>query len=169
MPWLPCAWFAPICPKPLQPLADILVRGEMTLASLQAGLAFSNASLGAVHAMAHSLGGLLDLPHGECNALLLDHVVNYNFATASDRYQKIGEAMGLATANVPAQEIKKAVLARIRHLKQEVGITKTLGQQGTSLADIPTLAQKALKDPCMVTNPRVPTQRDIEVIYEEAL
>lgn len=57
---------------------DAEARGGMMLASLEAGLAFSNASLGAVHAMAHSLGGYLDLPHGECNVLLLDHVVAFN-------------------------------------------------------------------------------------------
>ncbi len=66
-------------PQVLAAPTDLELRGKMTLASLQAGLAFSNASLGAVHAMAHSLGGLLDLPHGECNALLLDHVVNFNY------------------------------------------------------------------------------------------
>jgi len=156
-------------PKVLANPTDIELRGQMTMASLQAGLAFSNASLGAVHAMAHSLGGLLDLPHGECNALLLDHVVNYNFPSASDRYMKIGKAMGLNIRHMSTHETKKAILTQISTLRQQVGIKKTLGQQGASLADIPTLARKALKDPCMVTNPRIPNQRDIEVIYEEAL
>ena len=148
---------------------DLELREKMTLASLQAGLAFSNASLGAVHAMAHSLGGLLDLPHGECNALLLDHVVNYNFPDAAERYGKIGEAMGLKIRHPATRDTTKAIIERIQRLKRDVGITKTLGQQGATLADIPTLARKALKDPCMVTNPRTPSQRDIEVIYEEAL
>jgi alcohol dehydrogenase class IV len=52
---------------------------NMLQASLQAGLAFSNASLGAVHALAHSLGGLLDLPHGQCNSILLEHVIALNY------------------------------------------------------------------------------------------
>jgi alcohol dehydrogenase class IV len=132
-------------------------------------LAFSNASLGAVHAMAHSLGGLLNLPHGECNALLLEHVVNYNYPDATDRYMKIGEAMGMDIRHLTTKEAQKAIFLKINNLKHAVGITKTLGQQGATLADIPTLAQKALKDPCMVTNPRIANQRDIEVIYEEAL
>ncbi|MBU1564687.1 MAG: iron-containing alcohol dehydrogenase [Proteobacteria bacterium] len=156
-------------PKVLAAPTDLDLRGKMTLASLQAGLAFSNASLGAVHAMAHSLGGLLDLPHGECNALLLDHVINYNFPDAAERYLKIGEAMGLDVRHLSINEAKNAIIYKIRQLKQKVGIKKTLGQQGASLTDIPHLARKALKDPCMVTNPRVPNQRDIEVIYEEAL
>ena len=54
------------------------LREKIMLGSMKAGLAFSNAILGAVHAMAHSLGGYLDLPHGECNAMLLEHVINYN-------------------------------------------------------------------------------------------
>ncbi|MFH0780355.1 MAG: alcohol dehydrogenase-like regulatory protein ErcA [Pseudomonadota bacterium] len=156
-------------PKVLIKPTDLELREKMTLASLQAGLAFSNASLGAVHAMAHSLGGLLDLPHGECNALLLDHVVNYNFPNAVERYGKIGEAMGLEIRHLSVRDTVKSITNKIRHLKRDVGITKTLGQQGATLADIPTLARKALKDPCMVTNPRTPNQRDIEVIYEKAL
>ncbi len=148
---------------------DLELRNNMTLASLQAGLAFSNASLGAVHAMAHSLGGLLDLPHGECNALLLQHVVNYNFPEAAGRYVKIGGAMGLSLEGLPAGAARKAIVAHIDELKRKVGITKTLAQQGATTADIPALAEKALRDPCMVTNPRNPTRRDIEVIYEEAL
>jgi alcohol dehydrogenase class IV len=148
---------------------DIVLRSNLTLASLQAGLAFSNASLGAVHAMAHSLGGLLDLAHGECNAILLDHVIGYNFPEAVERYGKIGEAMGIDIRGKQPVEIKQAVLAAIRQLRKQVGIHRTLGERGATLADIPLLASKALKDPCMVTNPRVPNQRDIEVIYEEAL
>jgi alcohol dehydrogenase len=156
-------------PKVLATPDDVALRNDMTLASLQAGLAFSNASLGAVHAMSHSLGGLLDLPHGECNALLLQHVVNYNFSEASLRYLKIGEAMGLHLQGLSAKEAQRAIFATIDELKKQVGITNTLGQQGARLADIPALAEKALRDPCMVTNPRSPTRRDIEVVYEEAL
>jgi len=62
-------------------------RTNMMLGSLEAGLAFSNASLGAVHAMSHSLGGLLDLPHGLCNAMLLDGVVDFNDGRAEQRYR----------------------------------------------------------------------------------
>ena len=157
-------------PKVLDAPDDIVLRNDMTLASLQAGLAFSNASLGAVHAMAHSLGGLLDLPHGECNAILLDHVIGYNFPEAVERYSKIGQAMGLVDLRGKnTAEIKQAVLAEVGRLKKQVGIHKTLGERGATLSDIPLLARKALNDPCMVTNPKVPNQRDIEVIYEEAL
>jgi alcohol dehydrogenase class IV len=148
---------------------NIELRNNVMLGSLQAGLAFSNASLGAVHAMAHSLGGFLDLPHGECNAILLEHVIAFNFPAENDRYMHMGKALNLDLKGMKPQEIKKSIVAEIDRLKRSVGIQKSLGELGIKRTDIPTLAQKALKDPCMVTNPRVPTQRDIEVIYEEAL
>ncbi len=155
--------------KTLAAPADLELRGKLMLASLQAGLAFSNASLGAVHAMAHSLGGYLDLPHGECNAILLNHVMAYNYPEAGERYREIGRALGLPVAHLSPKEIKSAILEEIVRLKHSAGITKTLRQRGATSADVPQLARKAIKDPCMVTNPRVPVLRDIEVIYEEAL
>jgi len=148
---------------------NINLRNKVMMGSLQAGLAFSNASLGAVHAMAHSLGGLHDLQHGECNAILLEHVIAYNFRVAADRYIKIGEALNLDLKNCRTEDAKDMVVSEIRRLKRSLGIQKTLGEIGLKRADIPALALKAMKDPCMVTNPRVPTERDIEVIYEEAL
>lgn len=147
-------------------LENIDLRGKMMLGSLYAGMAFSNASLGAVHAMAHSLGGLLDTPHGESNALLLDHVVAYNFQAAAGRYLRIGEAMGVRP--LPGQE-KEALLAEVVRLREAVGINRTLGQMGVKATDIPSLAQKAMKDACMVTNPRHPSVKDIEEIYEKTL
>jgi alcohol dehydrogenase class IV len=153
----------------LQKPDDIELRGRITLASLEAGLAFSNASLGAVHAMAHSLGGLLDLPHGECNAILLDHVVAYNFKEAPERYRNVAAAMNIDCNNIADKDILQKILKSIRGLKKNIGIEASLGMRGARKTDIPELAGKAMKDPCMVTNPRVPTLRDIEVIYEEAL
>lgn len=155
--------------KVLASPADLELRGKLMLASLQAGLAFSNASLGAVHAMAHSLGGYLDLPHGECNAILLQHVMAYNFPQASERYCEIGKALGLHVEHLSPAAVKKAILDEVIRLKLASGISTSLGQRGATISDIPHLAKKAIKDPCMVTNPRLPNLRDIEVIYEEAL
>jgi alcohol dehydrogenase len=81
----------------------------------------------------------------------------------------MGKAMGLDLQGLTDKQTRKAILEFIADLKIRVGIHKNLGQRGAKLSDIPLLAEKALNDPCMVTNPRVPNQRDIEVIYEEAL
>lgn len=147
-------------------LKDIELRGRMMLGSLHAGLAFSNASLGAVHAMAHSLGGFLDSAHGETNAILLEHVIAFNFESSVERYRRIGQAMGLEMK--PGQE-KETLQNAIGTLRQALGINQTLGQIGLRPKDIPQLAQKAMQDACMVTNPRHPTQQDIEAIYANAL
>jgi alcohol dehydrogenase class IV len=148
---------------------NLELRGWVMLGSLQAGLAFSNASLGAVHAMAHSLGGLLDLAHGECNAMLLEPVIAFNFQEAENRFYKIGTALGLELKHHSPREVESALLRRIRGLKEKVGILCTLGEKGVTASDIAELTRNALKDPCMVTNPRMPNTRDIEMIYAKAL
>lgn len=153
----------------LQNEDDSQLREKIMLASMKAGLAFSNASLGAVHATAHSLGGFLDLPHGECNALLLDHVINFNFDKSQEKYKDIAEAMNLNTSGMKLSEIKKKLMQSISELKKDVGITKQLGENGVKSSDIPELAEKAVNDACMLTNPRKATKRDIEVVCEEAM
>jgi len=145
------------------------LRGRMMLGSLHAGLAFSNASLGAVHAMAHSLGGLLSLPHGQCNAILLRHVVGYNFDAAAERYFRIGEAMGLQLQGMTPEEKKKTILGEFKRLQKSAGVDATLRHLGITRKDIPRLAENAMQDACMVTNPRKPDQSDIEAIYEQAI
>ncbi len=147
---------------------DSEARAGMMLASLEAGLAFSNASLGAVHAMAHSLGGYLDLPHGECNALLLEHVISFNYDAVPERYDAIGRALGVPQKGMTGRERKEVLLARVRELRTAARIAGAFGNRGLRPDDIPVLAAKAVKDPCLVTNPREADRRDLEVIYEEA-
>lgn len=148
---------------------DLGLRGNMMLGSLEAGLAFSNASLGAVHAMAHSLGGFLDLPHGECNAILLDHVVDFNFDAEPMRYQHIGEAMGINFDEMTENEKKATIIQELKYLKESIGVGHTLKQIGVKESDISQLSKNAMEDSCIVTNPRRPKQEDIEKIFKNAL
>ena len=145
------------------------LREQVMLASMQAGLAFSNAILGAVHAMSHSLGGYLDLPHGLCNALLLEHVVAYNFPFAEDRFRRVAEAMDIDTRGMSKTEIKTRLMQCIIELKRKVGLESRLAELGVSVSDIPYLSGFALQDPCILTNPRKSSLRDVQVVYEEAL
>lgn len=147
---------------------NVMVRENIMSASMHAGLAFSNAVLGAVHAMAHSLGGYLDLPHGECNSLLLEHVINFNYDAAPDKFKIVAETFGIDTRGMNQGDIKKTLYNYIHTLRNTVGITKRLELVGVKQADVNTLAQKAIKDACIYTNPRKASQRDLEVIYEEA-
>lgn len=144
-------------------------RENMVLGSLHAGLAFSNASLGAVHALAHSLGGFLDLPHGECNGLLLEHVVRFNFDTAPERYGRIGEAMGIDVRGMTERERAKRLIGELAALRHRIGIVDSLAARGIRAADIPDLTVHAIKDACLVTNPRRAGSGDIDAIYGDAL
>jgi len=144
-------------------------RGQMMLASLQAGLAFSNASLGAIHSMAHSLGGFKDLPHGECNALLLPHVIDYNFQRVPERFRKIAAALGMPVEGLSDVQVRNTLIRGVIDLRQQCGIDGTLAIRGVSIGDVGMLADKAMKDPCNATNPRTPTKADLNMIYREAL
>lgn len=144
-------------------------RREMMMASLMAGLAFSNASLGAVHAMAHALGGMLSMPHGASNAILLPQVVQFNFPAASERYARLGEAMGLSLAGLRACEVQQQIVDCLNRLAEEASFRNTLADYGLGRDQIPRLAATAMADPCLVTNPRPVTTKDIEDLYVRAL
>ncbi|WP_129124887.1 alcohol dehydrogenase-like regulatory protein ErcA [Geomonas oryzae] len=148
---------------------DQELRSQVMMGSLQAGLAFSNAILGANHAMAHSLGGALDLAHGECNAILLDHVIDFNFDAAPERFERIAQAMGLDLRGIPVLQKKKLLIEHVRSMKAQAGVARTLAEVGVGVDDLKQYSEHALKDPCMATNPRRASKRDIEVVYEESL
>jgi len=156
-------------PALMSDITNPQLREKIMLASMKAGLAFSNAILGAVHAMAHSLGGYLDLPHGECNAMLLEHVVNYNFSHAGERYTRIAGIMGIETEGLRESQVLPKLIDRIIDLKKEVGIINSLSEKGVGSGDIPPLAQKAVKDACLITNPRKADTDDLQTIYHEAM
>lgn len=150
-------------------LDNLDFRSKVMQGSLQAGLAFSNAILGANHAMAHSLGGALDIAHGECNAILLDHVIEFNMPSSPERFVHIAEAMGLDLRGMDSRMKKTALLKHVRELKKAAGIVRNLKDLGVGRSDVSFFSDHAMKDPCMVTNPRRASQRDIEVVYEESL
>ncbi|MBF0193395.1 MAG: iron-containing alcohol dehydrogenase [Magnetococcales bacterium] len=148
---------------------DLEVRQNMTLGCLEAGLAFSNASLGAVHAMAHSLGGYMDLPHGECNAILLGHVMDFNYNDAQHQFVHIAKAMNLNIVGGTNKQLRKSITDEVARIRKSVGVVHNLGGLGVHRTDVRELAGKALQDPCLLTNPRPAIKRDLEVLYEEAL
>lgn len=144
-------------------------RNTMALGSLEAGLAFTNASLGLVHAMSHSLGGLTDAAHGLCCATLIAGVVRYNYDSVPERYDRIAETMGVNLKGLSYDQKKAAIVEEITRFQKGVGATETLGQLGVDKKDLPGLARSTLQDICMVTNPRPATPEDVIAIFEEAL
>ena len=139
-------------------------REQMAYAQFLAGMAFNNASLGYVHAMAHQLGGFYNLPHGVCNALLLPHVQAFNLQAAGG---KLGEIGTLLQDNNPDLAGLDTIPA-IKKLADIVGIPKSLEELGVKRDDFDTLAANALKDVCGLTNPVQAGHTEIVGIFEAA-
>jgi alcohol dehydrogenase len=148
--------------------SDMNARENMAYAQFLAGMAFNNASLGFVHAMAHQLGGFYDLPHGVCNAVLLPHVQTFNATICAERLAVVAQAMGSDIQGLNAEQGAEAAIVAIRALARDVQIPAGLGDLGAKLEDIPILAANALKDACGLTNPRAADQRQIEAIFRNA-
>jgi 1,3-propanediol dehydrogenase len=141
----------------------------MSIACLEAGMAFSNAILGAVHALAHPLGGLYDIHHGLANSLLLPVVVRQNMEHALPKFAKIARAMGAETRERSIAEVAQEVPRQIRDLIAKLGLPTRLSQVGVDAADIPRLAMMAEADICMLTNPHCYMKAEIESMYHEVL
>lgn len=156
-------------PEVIKEPQDLKFRASTMLASMNAGLAFSNASLGAVHAMAHSLGGFLDLPHGMCNALLLPSVIKYNYSGTPERYDTISRLFGNDLNGKGSQERRDILLDSLQDFYSTIGFKGCLSDRGVTFDHLHQLTEKALNDACMVTNPRIPEFQDILSIYESAL
>ena len=148
---------------------NIQAREQMAYAQFLAGMAFNNASLGYVHAMAHQLGGFYDLPHGVCNAVLLPHVQAYNKQVAARRLGDIARAMGENVDGLDDDAAAERCLAAIRRLSADIGIPAGLAQLGVQHIDFPTLVANALKDACGLTNPIQASPDDITAIFAAAM
>ncbi|HHX8293401.1 L-threonine dehydrogenase [Vibrio diabolicus] len=148
---------------------NLEAREQMAYAQFMAGMAFNNASLGYVHAMAHQLGGFYDLPHGVCNAILLPHVQRYNAQVCPERLRDVAKAMGVDVEGMSAEQGAAAAIDAIVELAKDVGIPSGIKDLGAKLEDIPTLADNALKDACGFTNPKQATHEEISKIFEEAM
>ncbi|HEX2988429.1 MAG TPA: iron-containing alcohol dehydrogenase [Chloroflexota bacterium] len=141
----------------------------MAMASLQAGAAFSNAILGATHAMAHQLGGMLDLPHGVVDAILLPQVMEFNLISSVGRYADIAAALGESTANLSQPEAANRAIKAVRDLARDIGIPSGLAAVGVDAADIPALSENSMHDVCLATNPRDTGVSDIAELFRRSL
>ncbi len=140
----------------------------MSIACLEAGIAFSNAILGAVHALAHPLGGHYDMHHGIANAVLLPVVFRHNSQYSFQKYALIAQAMGIGTDGMSHAEAAGIALEKIQELIQTLGLPTKLSQMGVQLEDIPLMAELGQLDVCMCTNPYCYSKAEIETIYREA-
>ncbi len=144
-------------------------RDKMAYAEFMAGMAFNNASLGYVHAMAHQLGGFYNLPHGVCNAVLLPHVERFNLISKPERFRDIAVALGENVDGISVRDAAEKALTAIQKLSSDVGIPADLTELGVKEQDLKTMAENAMKDACALTNPRKATLEDIIQIFKNAL
>ena len=103
------------------------------------------------------------MPHGESNALLLDHVIRFNYEASRDRYQRIGSMFGIDGSS------ERELTASIAALRERCGILGGLAARGVTRGTIEDLAPYAERDACIFTNPRRASLADIKTIYAEAL
>ena len=148
---------------------DMEANSNMAMASLTAGIAFSNAILGATHAMTHQVDGLIDQHHGETNASILPHVMEFNLSACPERFRQIAIALGEQVGWLPLQAAAERSISAVRQLIVDINLAKGLSEIGLKEEFIPLLSRNAMKDACLVTNPRSATIEDIETIFRNAM
>lgn len=147
---------------------NIDARENMAYASLLAGMAFNNAGLGYVHAMAHQLGGLYDMPHGVANAILLPHVLEYNIISNVDKFADLAMFMGEQIEGLSKRDAADRAIHAIKKLSQDVNIPSSLKEMNVKREDFPLMAKLALEDGNAISNPIQGKEADIIRIFESA-
>lgn len=158
-------------PRAVENGNDEQAREMMAYAEYVAGMAFSNAGLGLVHAMAHAMGGFYNLPHGVCNAVLLPYVMEFNGKEPATwkGFQKIAVALEIpGAASMNGEEAVKSCVKTVRELSQQVGIPKKLSELKVKPEDFEALASLAVVDACADANPVKVDKQTIVSVYKSA-
>ena len=156
-------------PKAYANPSNLQAREDMATASLMAGMAFGNAGVGAVHALAYPLGGRFNIAHGVSNALLLPYVMEWNKLACVERMRDIADAMGVRVANLSDKDAADLAVKAMADLCAAVEIPSGLRSFNVPEDAIPAMAEEASKiERLMRNNPRKLTAADIEKIYRAA-
>ncbi|MEC0127407.1 iron-containing alcohol dehydrogenase [Paenibacillus pabuli] len=156
-------------PRAVRDGNDLEAREHMTYACFLGGIAFNNAGLGYVHAMAHQLGGVYDLPHGVCNAMLLPYVEEMNAKHVPGKFRHIAKAIGMDVKGKRDEECSEYVIEAIRQLSKEVGIPEKLSELGVKDPDVELLADNAMKDACAPGNPYQPSKDEVMELFRKII
>lgn len=146
---------------------DSTALAGMSIACLEAGMAFSNAILGAVHALAHPLGGLYNIHHGLANSALLPVVVRHNIEHAREKFARIAQALGLNVNGLSVEEAASLAPSLIEDLIVSLELPTKLSQFGVEFDDLEKMAELAQFDLCMQTNPYPYSKEQIVSMYRE--
>lgn len=142
-------------------------REGMALGQFVTGMAFSNVGLGIAHSMAHTLGAVYDTPHGVACAMMLPIVMEYNAETTGEKYKDITEAMGVDTTGMSQEEYRKAAVAAVRQLSEDVGIPSRL--EALKEEDLDFLAESAFADACCPGNPKDTSVEDLKELFRKLM
>jgi len=154
-----------VCEEP----GDMAARSAMLLGAHLAGLAFSNAPVAGVHALAYPLGGIHHLPHGLSNALMLRVVLQHNAEAARDHYAELAEILDPDCARLGSQANCATLIDRLDRMVTDSGLVPRLRDHGVPQDDIPMLAREAMKQQRLLVNNPVPIEEeDARRLYEAA-
>jgi alcohol dehydrogenase class IV len=151
---------------------DLAARMMMHVASLEAGMSFSNASVALVHGMARPIGAYFHKPHGISNSVLLPYVMEWSIAGTPGRFADIARALGVDTTGLSDMEAAQRAVAEVRAICNDLRIPRLtgLGIDPNKLMTLaPTMAKDALDSGSPGNNPRVPTADEIVELYRQAL
>lgn len=147
---------------------NLTARTRVMYGQAVAGLAFTNAGVGNVHAMAHQLGAVYDLPHGLANAVILPYVMEFNMIARPGDFADAGRAMGAAQPSEDDRAAAVGAVRQVRCMNADFGIPRTVAQLGVPESDLPMLVDKSLADGVVGLNPRDTTRVDMEVLWYRA-
>ncbi len=157
-------------PRVLQDGRDREARSAMLAGSMMAGMAFANAPVAAVHALAYPLGGHFHVPHGLSNALVLAPVLDYNLGHAEKLYAELAAVVNPAQRFVDAASAARWFVADMRRLVAAMPFAQTLSAVGVAEKDLDLLATDAMKvERLLVNNPRAMTFEAARAIYAQQL
>jgi alcohol dehydrogenase class IV len=148
---------------------DLQARRKMSLGSLMAGAAFTNAGLGATHAIAMAAGAIQHTPHGVTIALTLPEVMRFNATSEFDRYADVAELLGEDTDGMSRVEAAEAAATAVERLAADVGIEGGLSTLDVGDGDVEHIAERASTlQRLLAGNPRRVDQDDLETIIRNA-
>src|SRR5689334_4364965 len=150
--------------------SNLEARGEMLLGSMLAGMAFANAPVAAVHALAYPVGAIFHVPHGLSNALVLMGVMRFNLSHAEALYAELAPILDSAAADLPRPEAAKRFVESLDAICRDCKVPASLAEVGVARQDLERMATDAMKQTrLLVNNPREVTYDDAFAIYAEAL
>jgi alcohol dehydrogenase class IV len=149
---------------------NVEARSAMLLAAHLAGVAFANAPVAGVHALAYPLGGHFHVPHGLSNALMLPHVLGHNMHAAMDLYAELGALLDAEAAALGRQAQASGFVARLIRLSRDAGLPQRLSDVGVAAEHLDLLAAEAMKqERLLINNPCPIGEADARRLYEAAL